>query len=329
MFKTLAVLLPVIALFAGIYKVHREFAAPKGKLTLAEIVQFVNSKKAGWEAVNYEELGHPKPRLGLLEGHLENYEKLGFKAKLFSANDLTATPDSFDSRNQWPNCQSLFNIRDQAGCGSCWAFAASSVFSDRLCIGSGQRVQTLMSPQDTLSCCFSCGNGCDGGFPNAAWMWYMNAGAVSGDGYKNVQWCQPYTIPRDGKSYPTPGCSRTCVDQRTYYFDNKTRADSGYTLQGEEAMKADLSRHGSIVASFTVYDDFLAYKGGIYRHLTGGIAGGHAVRIVGYGVENGTKYWTVANSWSTNWGEKGYFRILRGTNECGIEADAMSGLVNA
>merc|ERR1712217_795427 len=37
------------------------------------------------------------------------------------------------------------------------------------------------------------------------------------------------------------------------------------------------------------------------------------------GVENGQKYWKVANSWNPYWGEKGYFRIRRGNNEGGIE----------
>lgn len=31
-------------------------------------------------------------------------------------------------------------------------------------------------------------------------------------------------------------------------------------------------------------------------HETGSFLGGHAVKIVGYGVENGVKYWLVANS---------------------------------
>jgi len=108
----------------------------------------------------------------------------------------------------------------------------------------------------------------------------------------------------------------------------------------------------------------LRYEGGIYQHVTGSYEGGHAVRIVGWGTENSTDYWTVsmhvifsllenarmaccfglppqssklreklilsrvasyppqvANSWNPYWGEEGYFRILRGSNECGIEAE--------
>ena len=71
--------------------------------------------------------------------------------------------------------------------------------------------------------------------------------------------------------------------------------------------------------SISSTQDFEDYAGGIYQRTTGKPAGGHAVKIVGWGVENGTKYWKVANSWNPYWGEKGFFRIVRGKNECGIE----------
>lgn len=60
---------------------------------------------------------------------------------------------------------------------------------------------------------------------------------------------------------------------------------------------------------------------GIYEHKTGWYLGGHAVRIVGYGTLNGTKYWHVANSWGTDWGENGYFKIIRGQNNAYFESD--------
>jgi len=81
----------------------------------------------------------------------------------------------------------------------------------------------------------------------------------------------------------------------------------------------ELSTNGPCEGAFTVYEDFLLYTGGIYKHTSGSVEGGHAIRILGYGVENGTKYWLIANSWNEHWGEKGYFRIVRGVNECGIE----------
>ena len=46
-------------------------------------------------------------------------------------------------------------------------------------------------------------------------------------------------------------------------------------------------------------------QSGVYRHTSGAALGGHAVKILGYGVENGDKYWLVANSWNNDWGDDG------------------------
>jgi cathepsin B len=69
---------------------------------------------------------------------------------------------------------------------------------------------------------------------------------------------------------------------------------------------------------FTVYQDFMNYKSGVYKHVSGNVLGGHAVKIVGWGQENGTNYWICANSWGTSWGENGFFRIAWG--QCGIDS---------
>ena len=61
------------------------------------------------------------------------------------------------------------------------------------------------------------------------------------------------------------------------------------------------------------------YESGIYQHLKGFLEGGHAVLAVGYGIEDGIPFWNVKNSWGPSWGENGYFRIIRGQDECGIE----------
>lgn len=112
----------------------------------------------------------------------------------------------------------------------------------------------------------------------------------------------------------------------------------------DDRARQEIYDHGPILALFWVYPDFMFYnKGekipsiwcarrpvnnwrldtlitGIYIHKIGWWPlGGHAVKVVGWGVENGTKYWHVANSWGEDWGEKGYFRIRRGTNECSFD----------
>jgi cathepsin B len=73
----------------------------------------------------------------------------------------TALPTNFDPRaagEKFSKC--IHPIRDQAQCGSCWAFGATEAFSDRLCI---KGTDVIVSPQDLVSCD---GNnfGCDGGY---------------------------------------------------------------------------------------------------------------------------------------------------------------------
>merc|ERR1712195_259917 len=81
---------------------------------------------------------------------------------------------------------------------------------------------------------------------------------------------------------------------------------------GEGIQKA-IMEGGPVETAFTVYKDFSNYVSGVYHHVSGGVEGGHAVRIVGWGVDSGVKYWKVANSWNPYWGEKGYFRIKVGS----------------
>lgn len=87
----------------------------------------------------------------------------------------------------------------------------------------------------------------------------------------------------------------------------------------------ELASNGPVESAFSVYADFVHYKSGVYSHQTGSMLGGHAIKIIGYGTENNTPYWLVQNSWTTTWGDGGYFKIRRGTDECGIESQAIAG----
>jgi len=87
----------------------------------------------------------------------------------------------------------------------------------------------------------------------------------------------------------------------------------------------EIYTRGPVEAAFTVYEDFLTYKSGVYTHQTGGVDGGHAVKILGWGTENGTDYWLVANSWNPDWGLNGFFKIKKGSDECGIEDGIVAG----
>lgn len=59
-----------------------------------------------------------------------------------------------------------------------------------------------------------------------------------------------------------------------------------------------------------MYADFLSYKSGVYQHMSGQELGGHAIKILGWGVENSTPYWLVANSWNEDWGDKVNIEII-------------------
>jgi len=219
--------------------------------------------------------------------------------------------EQFDSRKKWPGC--VHPIRDQGDCGGCWAFAASEVLSDRFCIASKGAVNVTLSPEDLISCDITKYTmGCDGGVPEYAWR-YLESTGISTDS------CIPYIGNK------TEDCPKTCADgseMRKY----KASMGSVILLDGaSSAAQQYLAADGPIQAAMLVYQDFFAYKSGIYHHVTGKFLGKHSVKIVGYGLENGLAYWTLANSWGPNWGVDGYFRMTRGINECGIDNEIVLG----
>jgi len=50
------------------------------------------------------------------------------------------------------------------------------------------------------------------------------------------------------------------------------------------------------------------------------------VKLIGWGTEGGLPYWLANNQWTTYWGNKGQFKILRGQDECGIEDSVVAGM---
>lgn len=253
---------------------------------------------------------------------------------------LQQTPTTFDARTAWDKCQSIKEVRDQANCGSCWAFGAVEAMSDRICIASGQTDQTRISSEDLLSCCSSCGFGCQGGYPSAAWQYFANNGLVTGNLYGDNSWCRPYSMapcahhvqsskyPPCGPIQSTPSCNRKCNSQYSKsYNDDLHHSNSAYSVNGESQYMTELTNKGPFEVAFSVYEDFLTYKTGVYQHRTGRFLGGHAVKLIGYGSDAGTKYWLIANSWNESWGDQGFFKILRGNDECGIESSGAAGAV--
>ena len=188
--------------------------------------------------------------------------------------------------------------------------------------------------------------GCNGGQPSGAWNWFTKEGVVSGGDYPDMntgKTCSPYSLQGcahhvaptgdepacdDLPNYKTPACPRACESGYPLDFNkDKHFATSSYGIHGVENMQRELMEHGTISVSLTVYEDFEAYTSGVYQHTTGKALGGHAVTMLGWGVdeETNTPYWLCKNNWNDSWAEDGYFRILRGSNECGIESGSVAG----
>ena len=348
-------LITAIALALTSYGVYQLIKSeqPSSKVTysdrLREIAEQVNSMNTTWKATSYakwegksaeeikvflgSKLKTPEKKQDLLSS------KVTHQDKLFD----TPLPTHFDSRQKWPDCESIREIRDQSKCGSCWAVSSAGAMSDRVCIASGQKDQRKISAADILSCCTECGDGCDGGEEDIAFKVWAERGWVTGDAYKDDQWCRPYDfapcahhIPdsplpscNDGALYPTPSCRQSCVtDSHRTYEKDLIKAKSWYTLRGEEDIAREVFENGPVAVGFTVYEDFMTYSSGIYHHVTGESMDGHAVRIIGFGEENGEKFWLIANSWNNSWGENGTFRFRKGTNECDMESDAVGGIAD-
>uniref|UniRef100_A0A5K3FTA7 Cathepsin B-like cysteine proteinase n=1 Tax=Mesocestoides corti TaxID=53468 RepID=A0A5K3FTA7_MESCO len=309
-----------------------------------EIVDYVNRLNTTWKAAPVTRFTAPsqlRQQLGTIP------HPMGKRLPLlttFGESTFKDLPKSFDPRTKWPNCKTLFEIRDQGSCGSCWAFGAAEAMSDRLCIHNPEAVKgtadiVRLSADDLLSCCSICGMGCNGGFPLEAWEFWKRKGLVSGGLYGTKGVCRAYEIPPcehhvNGTRPPcsgdakTPKCKHTCQPEyKVTYAKDKHFATKVYSIRkDEDAIKHELFTNGPVEADFEVYADFPSYKSGVYQHVSGALLGGHAIKLMGWGEENGVPYWLCANSWNTDWGDGGFFKILRGENHCGIESDINAGI---
>lgn len=350
MFKSLLIASALLQTASGARVLEEDH---KMKACDEAIIKEVNALKTTWTAGVSPRFAnatraHVKALLGTIMPGEEGYYEPPMQKTLFGVS-VDVIPDSFDVRTAWPECAAITGrVRDQSNCGSCWAFGSTEAYNDRNCIANGDTT-TVFSPEDTAACCsgLKCAfsMGCNGGQPSGAWGWFTKSGVSSGLDYADVgagTSCKPYTLQscahhteptgdlvscEDVETYSTPKCTSTCSESgyATAYSDDKHYAKSSYSVKGVENMQKELMEKGTLSVAFTVYEDFEAYTGGIYQHVSGRSLGGHAVKMIGWGEEDGTPYWICTNSWNDSWGEQGTFRILRGNNECGIEGSVVAG----
>jgi len=202
-------------------------------------------------------------------------------------------------------------VKNQGGCGSCWAFSATEVFESHLAIATGKLL--TLAPQQLVSCApnpKSCGGtgGCQG---SVQWLGfnYTEYGGLSLE-----------------KDYPYTAQTGTCMATRKI---NPAAKNKGYVRLAQNNYK-DLMNAVATVGpvSISVSAGWRNYEGGVYTSECGTTID-HAVVMEGYGTLDSKKYYLVRNSWGASWGEKGYVRILRNddddTAHCGLDTNPADG----
>ena len=285
-------------------------------------------------------------------------------------------PKNFDGRKQWNGL--LTPVYNQGLCGSCWAYASTSVLADRFNIQTKGELKIELSPTKLIICGknFEYENsvntvlkeielGPKYNILNESISNISNLACYGNNLYNAFQYlylfgtCDVSCIPYDEKlgnqnefnkikefssSIQLPLCSYIsgpladmCSD---FSIDSVTGVESGtpsrfyraYDIYGiygtkknkgsDELIMQEIYKWGPVASAFKVYPDFYTFdaKNEIYEwDGKGEPVGGHAIEITGWGEENGKKYWQIENSWGSDWGDKGFFKMVRGKNNCGIE----------
>jgi len=215
-----------------------------------------------------------------------------------------AAPPRFDWRSV--NGQNFVTpVRDQSSCGSCVAFGTIAAIESRFRIQSQQPGMNIDLSEAQLFYCHArsqgrmCGGANGGWWPGPAMQFLSNPGVAD-------ESCYPYT-PGD------QNCAHLCPDWQS----RVTTVTGWHTISNTADMKAWISTMGPLTTCFTVYDDFFSYRSGVYQHVSGQVAGGHCVCVVGY--DDVAQCWICKNSWGPGWGDNGFVRI--GYGQVGIDAE--------
>lgn len=213
----------------------------------------------------------------------------------------------------WRSKGAVSKIKNQEGCGSCWAFAATETIESHVQIASGKLLE--LSPQQITACTPNpdqCGGtgGCSGATAELAFDYTSkNGGIATAKAY-------PYTAG-GGSTGKCKGSTKTSVATVTGHVKNKENDLDGLMAAVQIGP-----------VSISVDASWGAYSEGIYDGCKPNAVIDHAVQLVGYGQESGTKYWIVRNSWGENWGESGYIRLKRFDSSdahCGTDAEPSNG----
>jgi len=222
-----------------------------------------------------------------------------FSCLAFSGTNKTI-PESVDWRSK-----AVTPVKDQGQCGSCWAFSSTGAMEGAWAIAKGQLIS--LSEQQLMDCSRKLGNqGCEGGDMDPSFQYAIQSGGMCAETeykYKEMD------------SNKCKNC--TIVAKFTNCGD--------VAPNNQIALKEAVSNGPVSVAIEADTNVFQFYSSGVITDKDCGTKLDHGVLAVGYGEENGNKYWLVKNSWSDSWGDSGYVKIGRSesTNDAGICGIAM------
>ncbi|TRY63079.1 hypothetical protein TCAL_11586 [Tigriopus californicus] len=267
---------------------------------------YINGAKSYAIEIN-EAVLHPRPN-GLIAERPEHLLGLS-RGSVFITPAHVELPPKVD----WRDHGAVTPVKNQAACGSCWAFGATGSLEGQIFRKTGKLVS--LSEQQLVDCTKSPkyhNMGCDGGLPNAAYRYIRDVGGIESE-----------------ELYPYKGLNGKCVFNKTEIVAE----DNGYVSipsGDEDSLKAAVATIGPIVVGIDAkHNEFMMYASGIYDNEAcenGRKALNHAVLVVGYGTDSATQkdFWLVKNSWGTNWGMDGYIKMVRNReNQCGIATYAL------
>jgi len=229
-----------------------------------------------------------------------------------------ALPTSFD----WTTQGAVTHIKDQGQCGSCWAFSSIGNI-EGLWFNAGHTLTNLSEAE--LVDCSTTSFGCQGGWP----FWAMKdilGSPAKGDVDTEVSY--PYS-PEDGKCKFNKKTVGATIKNFTSYCNEQTPACT------ELQMQTLLVKFGPLSVCLNAGPMQLYSSGVSVPSSCDPTQIDHCITLVGYGVDDTSKlpYWKLKNSWGASWGEKGYYRLVRGqapdqpSGRCGINVAVTSATI--
>jgi hypothetical protein len=257
-------------------------------------------------------------------------------------------PKFFDGRDAW---QGFLCFPAKQRCSDSWCIVARDVLADRFALATGGQLVLQLSETDIISCINNpphikdSKNSCDGYSIYDAWEYIYANGLPQNNCFSHKK-LQALNLPMPETveySQKIKVYEKECNDnyneciwkkngipiaRRSFYADailNMSQYDEKGVFDLEksvETIKYELLRFGPVAAGFLLYENFVNDYDGttIYRAVSGNPLGGHYVSIMGWNIDkDGTEYWICRNSYGTDWGLVGYFKMKIGINECMLE----------